>query len=218
MSEAYSRSSDRRYAGEQVDITYNLKRCIHAEFCVNHLSAVFDKNRRPWISSNAADVERVTGVIEECPSGALHYDRKDGIREAIPEKNVITLWQNGPLQFHGDLTIQGATVALEQETRATLCRCGLSNNKPFCDNTHKTISFVAVDSDPIDTPSQASGGNLSIIVSENGPLVLQGEITIINEADEILFTGDEVKLCRCGGSSRKPFCDGTHLRIGFIAE
>src|SRR5689334_11238392 len=104
MTEVYT-GVDRRYAGDEVDITYNLKRCIHAEFCVHHLSQVFDKEKRPWISTNAAAVEHIAAVIEECPSGALHYDRKDGIHEAIPQTNVITVWQNGPLQLHGNLTI-----------------------------------------------------------------------------------------------------------------
>lgn len=55
---------------------------------------------------------------------------------------------------------------------------------------------------------------ISIKVSPNGPLIVQGEFTLQDE------NGNEVQpmkkaLCRCGGSVIKPYCDGTHSRIGF---
>lgn len=218
MVEQYT-GKDRRYAGDDVDITYSLKRCIHAEFCVKRLSAVFDKNARPWINANGASPDEMTSVVELCPSGALHYDRKDGVQEAIPEKNVIKIRHNGPLEVRGDLAIEGATVALAQETRASLCRCGASNNKPFCDNTHKEIQFEAVEAVPTDgVPAPSESGKLVITACENGPLELNGPVEIINEAGDLLFQGNGTALCRCGGSGNKPFCDGTHERIHFTAE
>jgi uncharacterized Fe-S cluster protein YjdI len=88
-----------------VDITYNVKRCIHAEYCVKRLSEVFDKQKRPWINADAAPVEQITPVIEMCPSGALHYDRKDGLKEVAEQKNLITIRHNGTMEIRGDLTI-----------------------------------------------------------------------------------------------------------------
>jgi CDGSH-type Zn-finger protein/uncharacterized Fe-S cluster protein YjdI len=216
MTESHT-GKDRLYAGEKVNITYNLKRCIHAEFCVNHLATVFDKQARPWINANAAPEESVATVVEMCPSGALHYDRKDGLQEAIPEKNTLIIRHNGPLEIRGDLSINGSNVMISQETRATICRCGSSNNKPFCDNSHKD-SFEAVEVASIDQSAPPASGKLTITPLPNGPLDLQGGVTILNEAGEILFTGDSTRLCRCGGSTTKPFCDGTHNRIAFVAE
>ncbi|MBZ0296525.1 MAG: CDGSH iron-sulfur domain-containing protein [Anaerolineae bacterium] len=217
MTDLYT-GNDRRYTGNQVDITYNIKRCIHAEYCVKHLSDVFDKQKRPWINADGAPVEDVAAVIEQCPSGALHYDRKDGNNEATPEQNTIIIRHNGPLEVRGDLTIHGTTVALEHETRVTLCRCGGSKNKPFCDNTHKEIGFEAGEREPIEGSAERSGGKLIITAETNGPLEFQGEVEILNESQETLFKGNNTALCRCGQSSNKPFCDSTHQRIGFKAE
>jgi CDGSH-type Zn-finger protein/uncharacterized Fe-S cluster protein YjdI len=217
MSEKYT-GDDRRYTGE-VDITYNLKRCIHAEHCVRHLSSVFDKAKRPWINPDGAPVELVASVIEQCPSGALHYERKDGVNEPILERNIIKLRRNGSLEIRGDLAVYGTTVELQHETRVTLCRCGASNNKPFCDNTHKAIAFQAVETDlHVEALPQSTGGQLTITVHTNASLEVQGKFEIVDEMGKTIYVGDSAWLCRCGGSSNKPFCDSTHKRNGFIGE
>lgn len=219
MEEKYvGRAQDRRYAGQDIDITYNLKRCIHAEFCVKNLAQVFDKNKRPWINPDGASPEEIAAVNRLCPSGALHYERKDGgSPEPVPETNTIIVWKNGPLQFSADFTLHGTTVDLANETRATLCRCGASQNKPFCDNTHKAIGFSADEVEPLPTrPEPApTGGRLIVTVQPDGPLEIEGNLEIQDEAGNTLFVGTKTALCRCGGSSRKPFCDGTHKTIGF---
>jgi CDGSH-type Zn-finger protein/uncharacterized Fe-S cluster protein YjdI len=222
MSEKYTgQAQDRRYSGVDVDITYNVKRCIHAENCINQLAPVFDKQRRPWISPDGAVAGDVATMIGNCPSGALHYERKDGgAAEAIPERNIIMLWQDGPLQFNGELVINGATVAIASETRATLCRCGASQNKPFCDNSHKNIGFSAQVNDPqsISTDMAATGGSLNITALPDGPLQVEGNLEIRDEAGNTLYTGTKITLCRCGGSGNKPFCDGTHNSNQFQSE
>ncbi|MBZ0303695.1 MAG: CDGSH iron-sulfur domain-containing protein [Anaerolineae bacterium] len=220
MTAVYT-GKDRRYTGEAVDITYDVKRCIHAEHCINHLPAVFDKDRRPWILADAAAADHVAAVAELCPSGALHYERKDGgQQETAPAQNVIRLRHNGPLEIRGDLMIEDTTVILQDETRAMLCRCGVSQNKPFCDNQHREIHFEPVDPAPSGSqePGALGPGRLQIVARHNGPLELDGPVRIVNEAGETIFVGQAAILCRCGGSSRKPFCDGTHERIAFTAE
>ena len=220
MAEKYSgKVMDRRYKGDAVDITYSLKRCIHAEQCIHNLSAVFDKNRRPWIITGAASADEVARVVPLCPSGALHFEGKNGSTESIPEVNRILLWEHGPLQVHGEVEVSGSTVELQGETRATLCRCGGSANKPFCDNAHLTNDFQAPDvTMEWGEETNRAGGKLHITVEANGPYLVSGEVTIINAAGAVIFSGSEVWLCRCGGSSNKPFCDSTHERIGFQAE
>ncbi len=218
MIEKYT-GNDRRYTSEQVVVTYNIKRCIHAQFCVRNLPAVFDREKRPWINAGGAPVSEIAALVETCPSGALHYERADGITEAVPPANVITVRHNGSLEIHGDLSIQGTTVDLPHETRATLCRCGASENKPFCDNTHRSLPFEAVEVEPIGAASgQSTIGSLTITAEPNGPLEVRGAVEIRNEAGEMLFVGTEVWLCRCGNSNTKPFCDSSHKRVGFIAD
>jgi CDGSH-type Zn-finger protein len=55
---------------------------------------------------------------------------------------------------------------------------------------------------------------ITITVRDNGPLLIDGEFNLVDQAgNEIPAT--KRALCRCGGSTTKPFCDGTHSRIGF---
>jgi 3-phenylpropionate/trans-cinnamate dioxygenase ferredoxin subunit len=57
----------------------------------------------------------------------------------------------------------------------------------------------------------------TITPTDNGPYRVQGEFRIVLPSGEELPIRQQVLLCRCGGSTRKPFCDGTHSRIGFQA-
>jgi CDGSH-type Zn-finger protein len=103
-----------------------------------------------------------------------------------------------------------------------LCRCGASQNKPFCDNSHKSISFSAQDAlaNNLDRSDDSldGAGELSVSPSVNGPLLLNGEFVLYSCDGETLYKGKKAALCRCGSSSNKPFCDGTHNKIGFMTE
>jgi nitrite reductase/ring-hydroxylating ferredoxin subunit/CDGSH-type Zn-finger protein len=57
----------------------------------------------------------------------------------------------------------------------------------------------------------------TITPTENGPLHVRGPFQLVMPSGRILETEDEVWLCRCGASGDKPFCDGSHERIGFVA-
>src|SRR6185369_9465152 len=107
MAKSYTgKNMDRRYMGDQIDITYSLKRCIHAEKCVIHLPGVFDRHGRPWIRPNDATPDQIAQVILMCPTGALHFERKaGGPAETAPPENTILAWQNGPLQVHGEMSV-----------------------------------------------------------------------------------------------------------------
>lgn len=52
-------------------------------------------------------------------------------------------------------------------------------------------------------------------VLPNGPLEVSGSFRVVNSKGKIIETEEPLYLCRCGGSSNKPFCDDTHLRNGF---
>jgi CDGSH-type Zn-finger protein/uncharacterized Fe-S cluster protein YjdI len=212
------KAMDRRYRGQALDVTFSPPRCIHAAYCVRHLAQVFDRDRLPWVEPDGASADEVARVVSLCPSGALHYERKDGVAERAQAQNTIRLWRDGPLQVRGDLDIQADTVDIRGETRVTLCRCGQSAHKPFCDNAHVKTGFRAADAAPgafpVDEP-MPTGGKLSILPETDGPIQLQGNVTIVNADGKTIFAGDEVQLCRCGHSSQKPFCDGTHETIGF---
>jgi uncharacterized Fe-S cluster protein YjdI/CDGSH-type Zn-finger protein len=133
----------RHYANEMIDITYDARRCIHAAECVDGLPAVFDTDRRPWILPGGASADAIAAVIERCPSGALHYTRRDGgAPEAPAAQSTITPVTGGPLYVRGLIQLRSADGSLiVEDTRLALCRCGQSENKPFCDNSHIGTDF-----------------------------------------------------------------------------
>lgn len=221
MTDTYKgQPDDRVYPGDDIDITYNVKRCIHAAECVEHASKVFDTDKRPWIQADNDEADHIASVIVRCPSGALHFTRHDdGAAETAPDENRILLWENGPVQIHADMHIQAAGVDIPDETRVTLCRCGASESKPFCDNSHKNIAFETDDIQPNkEIVQDAAGGKLTITALPQGPVQVEGNFRIEDRAGNILHAGEKTFLCRCGGSSSKPFCDGTHSEIGFEAD
>ncbi|MBK9012845.1 MAG: CDGSH iron-sulfur domain-containing protein [Saprospiraceae bacterium] len=61
------------------------------------------------------------------------------------EKTKITIVKNGPLRIEGDFNIndpEGNAYGLGGRTLLSLCRCGHSKNKPFCDGTHKAMEWL----------------------------------------------------------------------------
>ena len=136
--------SRRVYRGENVEVSFDLDVCIHVGVCLAGLPGVFELHRRPWIKPDNADPDAVTEVVQRCPSGALQFHRLDGAAdEAPPSTTQITPLRNGPLLVRGRTEVTHADGTMEAFPRATLCRCGLSNNKPFCDNSHLASDFAA---------------------------------------------------------------------------
>jgi hypothetical protein len=81
--------------------------------------------------------------IDKCPSGALSYEK---IKVTIKNRNMkaeVELMKNGPLLIKGNIEIKsydGTVVSKEKIT--AFCRCGVSQNKPYCDGSHKGAGFV----------------------------------------------------------------------------
>jgi CDGSH-type Zn-finger protein len=187
---------------------------------VRGLPVVFDTKKRPWVQPNKANAGAVAEVVLLCPSGALHYERKDGgAAESIPRQNIIMPVVNGPLYVSGNVRIQTNRGELTyKDTRLALCRCGASENKPFCDRSHLQIEFQdagMIELDQAKTETVTEHGLLTITPLLNGPLQLQGNYEIHTADGQIRTRGKEEQLCRCGRSGNKPFCDSTHEKIGF---
>lgn len=212
-------SKARRYRGEQIDVTYDLKRCIHAAECVRGLPAVFNTAERPWIQPAKGTPEAVAEVVMRCPTGALQIEQKEGgSPEPIPQENRIVLTPDGPLYLRGDLTLE-VDEARVHETRVALCRCGQSANKPFCDNTHRKVGFTHDGQMEAAPPTeQPLSGPLTITPTPRGPLRLSGNFEVVGADGRCLYRGTKAALCRCGGSANKPFCDGSHKGNHFGEE
>lgn len=215
--------SVKTYRGEDVNVTFELKRCIHAAECGQRLQEVFDISKRPWVQPDNASADQVAATVDHCPSGALKYVRHDGgAEEAMPATNTIIITDSGEYRIRGDvqLVTMGGEV-LAEEYRMTLCRCGESDNKPFCDNSHREAGFSAasaVSDNSAETATLSPTGQLKVVTAPNGPLLLQGNFEVQETSGTSVFRGTKAALCRCGGSANKPFCDGTHKSNGFSAE
>lgn len=208
----------RRYRGESIEVTYDTRRCIHAAECVRGLPGVFNTQRRPWIQPEGADADAVAEVVTRCPSGALHYTRTDsGAPESAPDQNTVVPSPKGPLYLRGALRVQAPDgTTLLGDTRIALCRCGQSENKPLCDNSHQKAGFA--DAGGVSSSAAEVGaepGELTITPTAGGPLLLRGPFKLVSADGQTVVRGTKAALCRCGGSGNKPFCDGTHAKLGF---
>lgn len=201
--------------GTHVDIVYSGQRCIHARHCVLALPGVFRANvEGPWIHPDATSVEQLVTIAQMCPSGAIRYRRHDGgDEEPAPLVNLVQIRENGPLGIRAEIMLDGEPVGM----RAVLCRCGASKRKPYCDGSHNDVHFSAT-GEPETVASQplpVRNGPLRIEPETNGPLAVSGNLEICCGTGRTINRVTSVRLCRCGGSSNKPYCDDTHRRNGF---
>jgi CDGSH-type Zn-finger protein/ferredoxin len=139
-------SKRKSYVGKKITIHDNRKICSHAAECVNNLPSIFRLNQRPWIDPDQETTETTEKIIEtikKCPSGALSYSI-DGIEyRDYDGKPLIKVSKDGPYLVSGGIELMGEIEFPEDVSKEhyTLCRCGASNNKPFCDGTHNSINF-----------------------------------------------------------------------------
>jgi CDGSH-type Zn-finger protein/uncharacterized Fe-S cluster protein YjdI len=203
------------YGGKNISVSFDGSKCIHSRRCVLGLPGVFQANvEGPWINPDNAAAEEIAALARECPSGAITYSRRDGgLPESAPPVNTVFVRENGPLVFNADLLIDGEHSGF----RATLCRCGASKNKPYCDGSHKQSKFQAtgeIAEREFEQPDRRSGP-VAVAALPNGPLQIEGNVEICSGGGHTIQKTRKAALCRCGKSRDKPFCDGTHIEIGF---
>ena len=122
--------------------------------------------------------------------------------------NELQVVSGGPLKMTGNITLISEDGRVTHANNLTLCRCGASKSKPFCDDQHLEIEFfdggsVSQLSDwmPVTRPQ-----TITLTCVKNGPLKFRGYLRIFNKKGQECITMSGA-LCRCGKSSKKPFCD-----------
>lgn len=137
-------SADKRedYRAARLTIHDNRAICSHAGRCSEGLAAVFKYGAEPWIEPDGASIEAIIETIRQCPSGALSYSL-DGVEERDRQRPpAITVTKDGPYAIVGGVQLIDQAWGEGASTEHyTLCRCGASKNKPFCDGTHGRIGF-----------------------------------------------------------------------------
>ncbi len=132
-------------------------------------------------------------------------------------QNKIRLTVNGPAILEGDLEIVGSDGNARCGDRFSLCRCGESSRKPFCDGSHKNCGFE--DAGQAGTakilPVPEGVKHLRATLRPNGSIKIEGNFQLQNAAGEVVHEAGAASLCRCGQSQNRPFCDGAHKACGF---
>jgi uncharacterized Fe-S cluster protein YjdI len=135
----------KKYTNGEVTIVWNPEECIHSGICFRGLGEVFDPKKRPWITPEQSTSEKIIEQVKKCPSGALsYYLNRDASEEKVQvdAETIVETMPNGPLLVYGNVSVKTATGEITKKNNVTaFCRCGGSQNKPFCDGTHKKIGF-----------------------------------------------------------------------------
>lgn len=134
-----TRDVTRSYDDGRIRVVWDATLCIHTGICLKRLPRVFDVEARPWIDLAGAEPEQVAATVRACPTGALRYDGPAVAPEEPDRPTTIDVRPHGPLLVRGDLRLTAPGGTSRAEHRAALCRCGASANKPFCDNSHRTL-------------------------------------------------------------------------------
>jgi uncharacterized Fe-S cluster protein YjdI/CDGSH-type Zn-finger protein len=150
------------YSTEQITVTFDPTRCIHAAECIRAQPEVFDSRRRRWIRPELGSPDAIADAVHRCPTGALHYELPNGPAETPADAASLQMKRNGPLYIRGVARVEreDGSVILE-DYRVALCRCGATANAPFCDGSHTRVGFrddVSVRADTVIAKSPSSSG------------------------------------------------------------
>jgi len=158
------RLADRRdtYAGQQVTVLDNRGTCAHSGFCTDRLNTVFHLGEEPFVTPSGARMDEIVRAVRSCPSGALSYalaagECRDEVDQSRPA--AVEVSKDGPYRITGGIALSqvdgGAVVRNEGASveHYSLCRCGHSQNKPFCSGMHWYVDFHDPVPDPDRTPT-----------------------------------------------------------------
>jgi len=131
------------YEGKDITIHDNRGVCSHAGHCTDNSPKVFRMGKEPWIDPDGDDAEKTATTINMCPSGALGYTKDGKLVKDYDGPPLIFIQKDGPYRVKGRCELIGEKS--ESEEHYTLCRCGHSKNKPFCNGQHWYVKFVDED-------------------------------------------------------------------------
>ncbi len=148
-AKAPKRVSDRRdtYEGQQVTIFDNRRLCQHSGLCTDRLAAVFRTDAEPFVAPSGGCLDEIIRAVRDCPSGALSYaidgtEAREQVDRAGTREPAIEVSKDGPYRITGQIDLVGPAGSREGRSQGAslehyaLCRCGHSQNKPFCSGMH----------------------------------------------------------------------------------
>jgi uncharacterized Fe-S cluster protein YjdI len=147
--------NNRDYTNGEITVYWRPKECIHATTCFRELRSVFDPGKRPWVNMKGASTEEIIRIVNLCPTNALSYKYNDTISPITNNQEIekpepiiptveVRVMRDGPLVVRGEFKITGTDGKEQKKMKiASFCRCGKSNNMPYCDGTHRKISWAS---------------------------------------------------------------------------
>ena len=149
------RDSEDSYVGQQLTVLDNRGTCAHSGFCTDRLSTVFHQGQEPFVTPSGARMDDIVRAVRACPSGALSVvvDGREA-RDQAARGPAVEVSKDGPYRVTGGIPLtdrEGGPVARNAGASVehySLCRCGHSQNKPFCSGMHWSIRFQ----DPVAAP------------------------------------------------------------------
>lgn len=139
----------RKYSNGEITIVWKPDQCIHSKHCWQELPEVFDPDKRPWVNPCGTSTAHIIAQIKRCPTNAISYYANEKKEEqqtptqteagtTIPVQALV----NGPLLVTGNLSVTYQNLEPDLHCGVTaFCRCGASQNRPYCDGSHEKIHF-----------------------------------------------------------------------------
>ena len=134
-------------SSKEATVYFDASKCIHSRACILSHPDVFVPNvKGAWIHPEAQSIEELIRIAKNCVSGAISVTRTvpcpSGYNHSngVPLMNTVRVRENGPLAVEAQLKLEGN---YQSNPRVTLCRCGHSKNKPYCDGSHVAANFQA---------------------------------------------------------------------------
>jgi len=160
------RVSDQRdaYIGQQVTVLDNRGICQHSGHCTDRLATVFHLGEEPFVTPSGGRMDEIIRAVRDCPSGALSYavdtvEARQRVDYAGQREPAIEVSKDGPYRISGGIgVVEGDGEDVPRNDGASvehyaLCRCGHSQNKPFCSGMHWYVGFTDPAPDPERTPT-----------------------------------------------------------------
>ncbi len=148
------RVPDRRdtYDGVQVTVYDNRGICQHSGFCTDRLASVFHSSEEPFVTPSGGRMDEIIRAVRNCPSGALSFaiddqEARDEVDRHATRGPAIEVSKDGPYRITGEIQLcdeQGGAIRRNEGSSRehyALCRCGASQNKPFCSGMHWYVDF-----------------------------------------------------------------------------
>ena len=178
--------------------------------------AYMDESTEGSESKGAQQTDDLTTSARALDRWFRERQKNQGAPRLLEVPNEVLVSNGGPLQITGNITLVHEDGRVQYANHLSLCRCGHSRSKPVCDEQHIDIEFF--NSGKIFEVSEIAASSrpskITISCIKNGPITFRGRMRLHNQFGQecVKMRGS---LCRCGQSASKPFCDGSHTRVGF---